>query len=117
MVVTKWLVEKEYFDEVLCLFLVKGHTKNPADHLFNSLKPFYRQQNIETFDHLVQVLDQSDNVHALAFEPSDFHGWNFVMGKLYSNFLKVLQYHLFKGLGEGFSRCSMGMERQYLLQI
>ena len=32
-----WLVEKEYFDEVLCLFLVKGHTKNPSDHLFNSL--------------------------------------------------------------------------------
>ena len=24
------------------------------------------------------------------------------MGNLYSNFLKVLQYHLFKGLGEGF---------------
>ena len=24
------------------------------------------------------------------------------MGKLYSKFLKVFQYHLFKGLGEGF---------------
>ena len=83
-------------------FLVNGHTKNPSDHLFNSLKRFYRQQNIETFDHLVRVLDQSDDVNALAVEPSDFHGWNFVMGKLYSKFPKVLQYHLFKGLGEGF---------------
>ena len=97
-----WLVEKEYFDEVLCLFLVKGHTNNPADHLFNSLKRFYPQQNIKTFNHLFRVLDQSDDVNALAVEPSDFHGRNFMMGKLYSKFLKVLQYHLCKGPGECF---------------
>ena len=82
--------------------MVKGNTKNPADHLLNPLKRFYRQQNIVTFDHLVRVLDQSDNVNALAVEPSDFHGWNFVIGKMYSKFPKVIQYHLFKGLGEGF---------------
>ena len=35
-----WLVETEYFDEVLCLFLVKGHTNNPADHLFSDLQQF-----------------------------------------------------------------------------
>ena len=98
-----WLVDKEYFDEVLGLFLVKGHTKNPDDHLFNYLKQFYRQHNIETFNHLVRVLDQSYDVNALAVEPSDFHGWNyFLMGKMYSKFPKVLQYQLFKGLGEGF---------------
>jgi hypothetical protein len=36
-----YLVEMGYFEEVEFLFLIIGHTKNPADRLFNLLKIDY----------------------------------------------------------------------------
>jgi hypothetical protein len=68
-----WLVEKNYFLKVTVLFLVKGHTKNPVDHLFNSLKRNYMIQNIETFDALIPMINKSDDVIAEAMTPEDFH--------------------------------------------
>jgi hypothetical protein len=91
-----WLVEKEYFLKVTVVFLVKGHTKNPVDHLFNSLKREYRKQNIETFDALLPILNKSDDVIATAVVPANFHDWNGMLKKLYSDFPAVLKYHLFQ---------------------
>jgi len=75
---------------------VKGHTKNPVDHLFNSLKREYRKQNIETFDALLPILNKSDDVIAIAVVPANFHDWNGMLKKLYSDFPAVLKYHLFQ---------------------
>jgi hypothetical protein len=91
-----WLVEQNYFLKVTVIFLVKGHTKNPVDHLFNSLKRNYRQQNIETLDALLPILNKSDDVIAMAVVPADFHDWNGMMKKLYGDFPAVLKYHLFQ---------------------
>lgn len=33
-----YLTEKGYFKIVQCIFLISGHTKNPADRLFDVLK-------------------------------------------------------------------------------
>ena len=91
-----WLVEKEYFLKVTVVFLVKGHTKNPVDHLFNSLKREYRKQNIQTMGALLPILNKSDDVLAIAVVPGDFHDWNGMHKKLYSDFPAVLKYHLFE---------------------
>jgi hypothetical protein len=91
-----WLVKKEYFLKVTVVFLMKGRTKNPVEHLFNSLKREYRAQNIQTMDALLPILNKSDNVIAMVVVPRDFHDWNGMLKKLYSDFPAVLKYHLFE---------------------
>ncbi len=51
-----WIALLGYFLEVNFMFLVVGHTKNAADRLFNLLKVKYRNQNLYTFDQLVEAL-------------------------------------------------------------
>jgi hypothetical protein len=91
-----WLIEKGFFSKVSAIFLVKGHTKNPCDHLFNALKRFYRAQNIETFKDLIDILNQSVDV-ATEVIPEDFHDWATMFKGLYTDFPIVLKYqHLFE---------------------
>lgn len=103
-----WLVEQKYFLKVTVLFLVKGHTKNPVDHLFNALKREYRMQNIETFDDLIPILNKSDDVIAEAATTDDFHDWNGMLKELYSDFPFVLKYHLFESESIEKISCQMG---------
>jgi hypothetical protein len=91
-----WLIEKGFFTKVTVLFLVKGHTKNPCDHLFNALKRFYRAQNIETFEDLIGILNKSDDVVAIEATPEDFYDWATMFKELYTDFPAVLKYHLFE---------------------
>jgi hypothetical protein len=91
-----WLIEKGFFRKVSVAFLVKGHTKNPCDHLFNAPKRFYRAQNIETFEDLIVILNKSNDVVATEVMPEDFHDWAKMFKELYSDFPAVLKYHLFE---------------------
>ncbi len=91
-----WLVEKRFFLKVSVVFLVKGHTKNPCDHLFNALKRVYRAQNIETFQDLMVILNKSEDVVAVEAKPEDFHDWATMFKDIYTNFPLVLKYHLFE---------------------
>jgi hypothetical protein len=53
-----WLMAMGCFKEIHYIFLVVGHTKNVADHLFNLLKQDYWKQNLFTFDELVWTSDK-----------------------------------------------------------
>ena len=57
-----YLIEMKFFKKVNFVFLIVGHTKNVADHLFNALKNVYRKENIYTFPQLLIVLNTSDKV-------------------------------------------------------
>ena len=48
-----FLTEVGYFKQVNFIFLMVGHTKNAADHLFNALKVEYRKKNLFTMKALV----------------------------------------------------------------
>ena len=58
----EFLTEMKFFKKVNFVFLIVGHTKNAADHLFNALKNVYRKENIYTFPQLLIVLNTSDKV-------------------------------------------------------
>jgi hypothetical protein len=47
-----WLVEAGWVEEVTLMFLVKGHTKNDCDKMFNNLKQGTKGKNIWTGDDL-----------------------------------------------------------------
>jgi hypothetical protein len=108
-------LRKGFFSKVsVVLFLVKGHTKNPCDHLFDALKRFYSAQNIETFEDLIEILNQSEDVVATEVTPEDFHDWATMFKGLYSDFPKVLKYHLFESTDIEF--VSMSIEQNLFLR-
>jgi hypothetical protein len=107
-IICAWLIEKVFFSKVSVVFLVEGHTKNPSDHLFNALKRFYRAQNIETFEDLIDILNQSEDIVATEVTPEDFHDWATMFKGLYSDFPKVLKYYLFKSTDIEFVSMRVG---------
>jgi hypothetical protein len=67
-----WLVETKVFPKVTLFFLVKGHTKNAADRMFNLLKLTYNCKDIFTYDQLFDVLNANEHVHVHKMEPCHF---------------------------------------------
>jgi len=68
-----WLVENKIFPKVTIFFLVKGHTKNAADRMFNLLKYAYHRCNIYTYDELHSKLSENEFVDVSKVSPCDFH--------------------------------------------
>jgi hypothetical protein len=71
-----WLVENRIFPQVKIHFLVKGHTKNAADRMFNLLKLSYHKKNIYTYDQLKDILNENEFVDVHKMTPGDFHDHN-----------------------------------------
>ena len=68
-----WLVECNLFPRVRIFFLVKGHTKNAADRMFNLLKHHYHRKNTFTYDQLHFTLNESKYIDVYKMRPSNFH--------------------------------------------
>ena len=66
-----WLVEAEILPLVRIIFLVRGHTKNACDQLFNFLKQEYGNTNIETFDALMSVFNRNEDIEASHIGPDE----------------------------------------------
>ena len=52
-----WLVEAGHFPKATLLFLVKGHTKNVCDRLFNLVKLNYSKKDIFTYDAMCENMN------------------------------------------------------------
>jgi hypothetical protein len=85
------------FKSVNFLFLVRGHTKNPCDRMFNILKLRFRKQNVYTMEQLLEVLNEQDQVNAMRVLPSDFFGIDAFLDKFYRRFTSgtVHKAHIF----------------------
>jgi hypothetical protein len=99
-----YLVEAGYFEIVNLIFLVRGHTKNPCDRMFNTLKKDYHRSNCYTFPMLADML-RSENVEVLPVEEADWENWDVYLDKFYMRFQTgtVQCNHIFsvaKGTGE-----------------
>ncbi len=91
-----WLMAMGYFKSVNFIFLIVGHTKNVADHLFNSLKQDYQKKNIFTFDKLVQTLDKSMLVTIHSSVAEDFLDSNKLLDSLFwSLVVNIKKNHIF----------------------
>ena len=66
-----YLVERGWFKKVNFTFLVKGHTKNTCDRMFDLLKVKWHQSNVYTMDQALEVLNAMENVSAI--EASNIH--------------------------------------------
>ena len=57
-----WCVEIQIFTKVTLCFLVKGHNKNSADHLFNLLKLTYHFKDVFTYDQIFNVINENEYI-------------------------------------------------------
>ena len=58
------------------IFLIKGHTKNDCDRMFNPLKCDCRKTNVCAPQDLVQCMNAHEQVFALQMNPQDFMDWD-----------------------------------------
>ena len=68
-----WLVEAKISSKVTLLLLVKGHTKNSADSIFDLMKLTYHCRYIFTHDELNSVLSENEFVNVIKMAPRNFH--------------------------------------------
>ena len=66
-----YFVERGWFKKVNFTFLVKGHTKNTCDRMFDLLKVKWHQSNVYSMDQALEVLNAMENVSAI--EASNIH--------------------------------------------
>ena len=71
-----WLVESGYALEAFPVFLVRGHTKNACDRMFNILKNEYRKKNIYCEEALMKSLNFCSQVTAHKMLPEEFRDWD-----------------------------------------
>jgi hypothetical protein len=68
----------------------------------------YRAQNIENFEDLIDILNQSEDVVVTEVTLEDFHDWATMFKGMYTDFPKVLKYHLFQSTDIEFVSMSVG---------
>ena len=96
-----WHGEMGYFKCVNFNFLIVGHTKNAADHLFNALKFQYRKENIFTMEDLLSILNVSPLVTVHEASADDFFDYDKLFSLYYVDFQsKIKQNHIFASANE-----------------
>lgn len=92
------LVERDFFKTVEFCFLVRGHTKNPCDRMYNLLKLLYRPKNIYTRQELFDALNANENVTVINTEADDFKFWGEHLDLLYGSIRTgwVTKNHIFR---------------------
>ena len=92
-----YLTEMKYFKRVKFIFLIKGHTKNAADRLFNLLKWYYRMDNAFTMAQLIQLLDKTNQATIHEAKEDDMKDWESFLDLFYSDFSgKIKKNHIFE---------------------
>lgn len=78
------------------IFLVKGHTKNDCDRMFNLMKYDYRKVNCFTPPELLELVNKHPQVNAIAMKQSDFKDWDDLENKMIAKMGKgVSENHVF----------------------
>ena len=80
-----WLVEAGVFKTVSVVFLVKGHTKNACDRMFNLLKAGFHKKDIETYEELLAVVNENEHVDAVSMEPVEFYSVSKTLNRFYKH--------------------------------
>jgi hypothetical protein len=64
------------------IFLVKGHTKNDCDRMFNLMKYDYRKVDCFSPPELLEIANKHPHVHAVAMNTDEFKDWNELEDKM-----------------------------------
>ena len=75
------LVKRKVCIVARAIFLIRGHTKNDFDRIFNLLKQKCRGSNIYTPQDLYTSLGLHEDITVVVVEPGDFLKWEVTQKK------------------------------------
>jgi flavodoxin len=92
-----WLVERGFFCESTVLFLIRGHTKNACDRMFNIMKKLYHKTDTFTFAQLLKTIQVDGQVAILQATAETFIGWDDALKQFYTKFQPntIFKNHIF----------------------
>lgn len=76
-------------------FLLRGHTKNDCDRIFNLMKSVHRQTNTYTPQDLIDCINSNSKVVCVPVQDGDFKDFASVTDKYLSSLPKILDKHVF----------------------
>ena len=79
-----------------CLFLVRGHTKNECDRMFNAMKNKYRRINVYTPTDLFEALNTHQDVNAIPVQEGEFRDWATLQDEYMRKIDNVKKNHIFE---------------------
>ena len=104
-----FMLELKYFSKINLIFLVKGHTKNMCDRMFNSMKHRYHHRNIYTLEETYKILNLDDNVTVNPITLKDFYDWDSFFEKIYKRPKagSIKKNHIFQLSSETIDTCTL----------
>ena len=109
-----YFVERGWFKSVNMIFLVKGHTKNDCDRMFNLLKVKWHKSNIYTFKDALDILGTVDNVTTI--DASNIHiDYATIFNRWYKQPVSgsIQKNHLFSFSKDTIKDCVMTTKRSF----
>lgn len=97
-----FLVECGFFKRVNIIFLVRGHTKNACDRLFNLMKLRFHKEDCYTFSQLKTLLSKQDDVTIYDASKGIFFNYDEMLNKFYKKLQtgSVAKNHIFSASAE-----------------
>ena len=77
-----YIMEAGMFSKVNLIFLIKGHTKNMCDRMFNTMKRNYARRNVYTKEETYRILDLEDSVEVVP-AGGKFMDWDSEFDQIY----------------------------------
>jgi hypothetical protein len=90
-----FMVKLKVYRTARAIFLVKGHTKNDCDRMFNLLKYDYRKVNCYTPNELIALINKHPQVTAFPVEPGEFQDWDTMENGVIATTDGVKKNHVF----------------------
>ena len=90
-----YLVRRKVCDIARAIFLVKGHTKNDCDRMFNLMKKEYRKRNSYTPNDVLDNLNQHEDVIVLRARVHHFCNWDKFFDQYMNKTETVKKNHVF----------------------
>jgi hypothetical protein len=78
------------------IFLIKGHTKNDCDRMFNLMKYDYRKVNCYNPQELLTIVNRHPQVNAVPMNSADFKDWDELENTMIDKMDGVKKNHIFE---------------------
>ena len=78
-----YVLKLKYFRKINLIFLVKGHTKNMCDRMFNSMKSRCQHRNVYTLNDTFRILNLDDTVTVYPTSSTNFYDWDSIFDTIY----------------------------------
>lgn len=91
-----FMVQRRVAKVARCVFLVRGHTKNECDRMFNAMKHEYRKINVYTPADLFKALDKHEQCTAVPVQPGDMNDWGELQDEYMKSIKNIKMYHIFE---------------------